>query len=86
VNRRRLLRRLAGGSLNVAFDDLVNLAEGFGFRLVRINGSHHIFAHPAVPQLFNLQRAGHQAKPYQIRQMLALIERHRLQLKDEEDP
>jgi predicted RNA binding protein YcfA (HicA-like mRNA interferase family) len=47
MNRRRLLRKLASGSLkNVAFTDLRNLIEGFGFRLDRVTGSHHIFVHP----------------------------------------
>jgi predicted RNA binding protein YcfA (HicA-like mRNA interferase family) len=85
VNRRRLLRRLARGSLNVAFDDLVNLAEGLGFRLARTSGSHHIFVHPEVPQLLNLQRASSQAKPYQVRQFLRLVERYKLQLPEGED-
>ena len=38
MNRRRLLRRLAQGSLNnVSFGDMVNLVEGFGFHLWRIS-------------------------------------------------
>ena len=85
MNRRRLLRRLANGSLNVAFDDLVHLAEGLGFRLARTSGSHHIFVHPEVPQLLNLQRAGSQAKPYQVRQFLRLVERYNLQLPEGAD-
>jgi len=41
---RRLLGRLAEGSLhNVRFADLTDLVGGFGFRLARVRGSHHIF-------------------------------------------
>jgi predicted RNA binding protein YcfA (HicA-like mRNA interferase family) len=83
VNRRRLLRRLLAGSLNVSFTDMVNLVEGFGFRLARVEGSHHIFRHPRVPQLLNLQQRGGQAKPYQIRQFLQLVERYDLHLEEE---
>ncbi len=83
MNRRRLLRRLLDGSLNVSFDDLINLAEGFGFRPVRIRGSHHIPAHRAIPELLNLQPRGEQAKPYQVRQFLKLVELHNLELEDE---
>src|SRR5215212_8976582 len=54
-----------GGSTNVAFADLVNPAEGFGFRLARTRGSHHMFSHPAAPGLLNLQSVRGQAKPYQ---------------------
>ena len=84
MNRRRLLRRLTRGSLhNVRFEHMVDLVEGFGFRLVRTSGSHHIFSHGAVPALLNLQRVQDEAKPYQIRQLLRLVERYGLRLEDE---
>ena len=79
MNRRKLLKRLAEGALsNVAFRDMLNLAEGFGFRVARVSGSHHILTHPAIPQIINLQEVRGQAKPYQIRQFLGLVERHNL--------
>ena len=84
MNRRALLRRLTQGALhNVAFSDMRDLVEGFGFRLVRVSGSHHIFAHPDIPQLVNLQSARGEAKPYQIRQFLRLVEQYNLRLEDE---
>jgi predicted RNA binding protein YcfA (HicA-like mRNA interferase family) len=84
MNRRRLLRRLLGGSLQgVAFFDMINLVEGFGFRHVRTRGSHHILSHPSVSELINLQNVGGEAKPYQIRQFLKLVERYDLRLEDE---
>jgi len=44
MNRRKLLKSLSEGHLkNVAFDDFTNLVEGFGFILLRIRGSHHIY-------------------------------------------
>ena len=47
MNRKLLLRRLAQGHLqNLAFTDFRNLVEGFGFRLLRVSGSHHIFGNP----------------------------------------
>ena len=83
MNRRRLLQRLSQGAVhNVAFADLVKLVEGFGFRLTRVSGSHHIFMHPDIPQLINLQEVRGEGKPYQIRQLLRLIERYNLRLED----
>jgi predicted RNA binding protein YcfA (HicA-like mRNA interferase family) len=83
VNRKRLLRRLSQGALrNVRFADLIDLVEGFGFRLARVKGSHHIFTHPSIPGLINLQEVGGEAKPYQIRQFLRLVERYNLRLED----
>ena len=84
MNRRRLLRRLSLGALrNVAFSDTRDLVEGFGFELARMNGSHHIFKHSGIPELVNLQEVRGEAKPYQIRQFLRLVERYNLQLEDE---
>ncbi len=83
MRRRRLLRRLTGGALsNVRFGDFTDLVEAFGFTLIRTSGSHHIFAHPAIPELINLQDTGGQAKPYQIRQFLRLVERYNLTMED----
>jgi len=59
------------------------LVRGFGFRLARVSGSHHIFTHPATPELLNLQEVKGEAKPYQIRQFLRLVERYDLRLEDE---
>ncbi len=84
MNRRKLLLRLSHGHLkNVAFSDIINLAEGFGFRFSRRSGSHRIYVHPEIPELVNLQDVRGEAKPYQIRQLLRLVERYNLRLEDE---
>lgn len=85
MKRKQLLRRLAHGALgNVAFRDMIDLAEGFGFRVVRVRGSHHILTHPAISEIVNLQEVRGEAKPYQIRQFLRLVERHNLILEEGE--
>lgn len=81
---RKLLERLRlGAATNVRFRDLTRLVEALGFELQRTSGSHHIFAHPEVPELLNLQEVAGEAKPYQIRQFLRLVERYSLSLEDE---
>jgi len=76
-----LVRRLSQGAVsNVRFEDLADLAEGFGFRLSRVKGSHHHLHASGDSGLINLQEVGGQAKPYQIRQLLRLVERYNLQL------
>jgi HicA toxin of bacterial toxin-antitoxin, len=81
MDPRRLLTRLARGDVaNVSYSDLRRLVELFGFELRRTSGSHHIFAHPDVPELLNLQEVRGQAKPYQVRQFLRLVERYALRL------
>jgi len=44
-----------------------------------------IFEHPDIPDRVNLQSVKGQAKPYQIRQFLIVIEQYNLTLKDQED-
>ncbi len=81
---RRLLARVARGDLaNVSFSDMRRLVEAFGFELRRTSGSHHVFVHPEVPELVNLQDVRGQAKPYQIRQFLRLVERYALSMEDD---
>lgn len=75
----RLLRRLRSGAYaNVRFRDAQRLVEALGFRLLRTSGSHHIYGHDDLPELLNLQRTGAQAKPYQLRQIMALVDQYNL--------
>jgi len=83
VNKRKLLQRLLASPNNARFSDVRGLVEAFGFGLARVSGSHHIFTHPAIPELLNLQEVDGEAKPYQIRQFFRLVERHNLKLDDE---
>ena len=83
--KEKLLRKLLSGSKNVRFDEMVSLVEAFGLRLSRVRGSHHIFEHPEIPDMVNLQSVKGQAKPYQIRQFLIVIEQYNLTLKDQKD-
>ena len=64
-------------------EDVQTEAEAFGFRLSRISGSHHIYVHADVSELVNLQNVNGQAKPYQVKQLLRLIERYNLQMEEE---
>jgi len=82
MKRRKLLQKIIGGSKNIRFTEMVNLIEGFGFKLSRTDGSHHIFTRPDISELVNLQDIKGQAKPYQIRQFLKLVEKHNLKLED----
>jgi predicted RNA binding protein YcfA (HicA-like mRNA interferase family) len=84
MNRKKILQKILAGSKNIRFSDMVNLVEGFGFTLSRSDGSHHIFTQPDIPELINLQKHKGQAKPYQMRQFLKLVERYDLKLEENE--
>jgi predicted RNA binding protein YcfA (HicA-like mRNA interferase family) len=83
TTKRNILQKILGGSKNIRFSDMIDLVEGFGFRLSRTEGSHHIFVHPDIPELVNLQEVKGQAKPYQMRQFLKLVERYSLKLEED---
>lgn len=83
MDPRRLLERLSQGHLqNVSFRDFVNLVEGYGFRKIRQEGSHQAFALAQVREILNLQPVHGEAKPYQIRQFLRLVEKYNLELEN----
>ena len=75
-----MLETARSGPQNLRFRDLIRLVEELGFRLVRVSGSHHIFTHPAIRELVNLQDVAGKAKPYQVRQVLKLVDRYNLTL------
>ncbi|MBN1683917.1 MAG: type II toxin-antitoxin system HicA family toxin [Gammaproteobacteria bacterium] len=83
MKKYKLLEKALTSSRNMRFNDMVSLVEAFGFHLSRVKGSHHIFAHPDIPELVNLQEVQGDAKPYQIHQFLQLVERYDLKLGDE---
>lgn len=83
MNKRKLLRKLLASPANARFGEFCSLVEAFGFVLVRVSGSHHIFAHPLIADLLNLQEVNGEAKPYQVRQFLQLIEEFNLILDDQ---
>ena len=62
---------------NIRFDDLCQLLRSLGFEM-RVHGGHHIFRKAGVEEKINLQREGSEAKPYQVRQVRAVILKYRL--------
>jgi len=82
MNKRKLLQKALSSPANLRFGDMVALVQAFGFRQSRVSGSHHIYVHPDVDELVNLQNVAGQAKPYQVRQFLRLVERYNLTLED----
>jgi predicted RNA binding protein YcfA (HicA-like mRNA interferase family) len=80
MKKKKLLKKLLTGTKDVKFSDAVKCAQLFGFHLDRIKGSHHIFIHPDIPELLNLQNYKGKAKVYQIKQLLDIIERYNLSM------
>ena len=71
----QILRGLSDA--NIEFDDLCHLLKHLGFE-IRIRGSHHVFRKAGVMEKINLQRQGSKAKSYQVKQVRAIIQKHKL--------
>ncbi len=63
----------------VSFRDFEALLRAFGFTHARTVGSHRQFVHPAIPRPFPVQPTGKDAKRYQVRELLELVETYGLQ-------
>ena len=72
------LERARNNPQSFTFRELQQLAEKAGFRLRRIRGSHHVYSRKGVVEIINLQPKGRMAKPYQVRQVVGLIDKYGL--------
>ncbi len=75
----KLVARVLRGTsdANISFDDLCQLLSHLGFD-ERVRGSHHIFRRAGIEERINLQRDGSKAKPYQVKQVRAVIVKYGL--------
>lgn len=72
-----LLQIIQGRSDRItSFEELRKLLLHLGFE-ERVRGSHHLFRKPGV-EMINLQKDGNKAKPYQVKQVRAVLLRYRL--------
>lgn len=79
----RLLARIRRGETqNVVFRDFVRLIRAFGFELERTESSHQIYSHPRVGLNLNVQPDRGQAKPYQLHELVRMIDRYALTRKE----
>ena len=66
----------------MSFRDLTALLAHLGFEKRRTRGSHHLFARPGVMEMINIQNVKGQVKPYQVRQLLRLVDEYNLSIEE----
>jgi hypothetical protein len=72
----KLLADMRANPASVRFRDALAVAEHFFGKPRQSGGSHQVFRMPwAGDPRINLQESGRDAKPYQVRQLLAAVER-----------
>jgi predicted RNA binding protein YcfA (HicA-like mRNA interferase family) len=78
----RLLVRCRSGGI-ISFREFEALLKAFGFRLVRVTGSHRMYWHERASRPLSVQPDGKDAKRYQVRMLLGMIDE--LSLRPNED-
>ena len=63
----------------IAFREFERVIAAFGFVHLRTSGSHRSYEHPQVPRLLIVQPRGKDAKPYQQREFLDMVEEYELE-------
>ena len=71
-------RQLANPRATISFRDFEKLLAAFGFELVRTTGSHRQYAHPKLTRPLPVQPSSKDAKAYQVREFLELVQEHGL--------
>ena len=69
---------LQSSNRSVAYRDFEKLLQAFGFEIARTTGSHRQYVHPKVPGPFPVQPDAKDAKRYQVRGFLELVEQYSL--------
>ncbi|MCC5874382.1 MAG: type II toxin-antitoxin system HicA family toxin [Gammaproteobacteria bacterium] len=79
----KLLSQVVSGraDANIAFADLRRLLLRLGFS-ERTRGSHHVFSREGIEERINVQESGSKAKPYQVKQVRAVIVKYGLEVNE----
>ena len=72
----KLIRAMRNNPANVRFEDVCKVAESIGFHLRGQSGSHRTFARKGEQMLLNFQNVKGKAKPYQVRQLLDMVDKY----------
>jgi hypothetical protein len=74
--RDKLIASLRNNPNDVRFADACKVAEMLGFVCESGQGSHRAFQRPGEPTGLNFQERNGRIKPYQARQLLAMVDKY----------
>jgi len=78
TRRRKLIEKARNNPAGVRFQEICLLAEHLGFSKRGGKGSHVVYEKEGVAEILTFQDRKGMAKSYQVRQLLAVIEKYRL--------
>ena len=78
-SRRKLYDRIVGGrsDTNISFSQTRSMLLYLSFE-ERVSGSHHVFFKEGIEEIINLQDVAGKCKPYQVKQMRAVLKKYNL--------
>lgn len=78
TRRQKLIDKARNNPAGVRFQEICLLAESLGFTKRGGKGSHIVYEKDGVEEILTFQNRKGMAKPYQVKQLLAVIEKYRL--------
>jgi hypothetical protein len=78
TRRQKLIDKARNNPAGVRFQEIRLLAEHLGFTKRGGKGSHLVYEKEGVEEILTFQDRKGMAKPYQVKQLLAVIEKYRL--------
>lgn len=85
MHKHKLLEDLKNNPKNIRFEKLCRIAEAFGFQFRGGKGSHRIYLRKDINEMLNFQNVSGKAKPYQVRQLIKIIDKYNLTEEDGSD-
>jgi predicted RNA binding protein YcfA (HicA-like mRNA interferase family) len=79
TRRQKLIDKAMNNPAGIRFKELCHLAEHMGFQKRGGKGSHVVYERDGVEEILTFQNHKGMAKPYQVKQMLAVIEKYQLE-------
>jgi len=80
TKRDKLIAAIRNNLKDVGFEDACRAARWLGFTATGGAGSHRAYSRPGEPMLLNFQNRNGKIKPYQARQLIAMIDKYESQL------
>jgi hypothetical protein len=78
TRRRKLIEKVRNNPSGVRFQEICLLAGHQGFTKRGGKGSHVVYEKDGVEEILTFQDREGMAKPYQVKRLLAMIEKYRL--------
>ncbi len=78
TQRRKLIDKARNNAAGIRFREICLLAEHAGFSRRGGKGSHVVYAKDGVEEILTFQDRKGMAKPYQVKQLIAVIDKYDL--------